>query len=82
MVLKSLYFQNSNSNSNSSNREKADENILGAIWEEMDAFMFDKLDEINFEVMARLDTEMDIDYFENGGILPYVLRKILKGNES
>jgi aconitate hydratase len=38
--------------------------------------------EINFEVMARLDTEMDIDYFENGGILPYVLRKILKGNES
>jgi aconitate hydratase len=34
--------------------------------------------EINFEVMARLDTEIDIDYFENGGILPYVLRKILK----
>jgi aconitate hydratase len=36
--------------------------------------------EINFEVMARLDTEIDIDYFENGGILPYVLRKILKDN--
>jgi aconitate hydratase len=34
--------------------------------------------EINFEVMARLDTEIDIEYFENGGILPYVLRKILK----
>jgi aconitate hydratase len=33
--------------------------------------------EINFEVIARLDTDMDIDYFENGGILPYVLRKIL-----
>ena len=33
--------------------------------------------EINFEVKARLDTEVDVDYFENGGILPYVLRKIL-----
>ena len=38
--------------------------------------------EINFEVMARLDTEIDIDYFENGGILQYVLRKILKRNTS
>jgi aconitate hydratase len=36
--------------------------------------------EINFEVLARLDTEIDIDYFENDGILPYVLRKILKGD--
>jgi aconitate hydratase len=34
--------------------------------------------EINFEVKARLDTDVDVDYFENGGILPYVLRKILK----
>jgi aconitate hydratase len=33
--------------------------------------------EINFEVKTRLDTEVDVDYFENGGILPYVLRKIL-----
>ena len=33
--------------------------------------------QINFEVIARLDTEVDVDYFENGGILPYVLRKIL-----
>jgi hypothetical protein len=30
------------------------------------------------EVIARLDTEVDVDYFENGGILPYVLRKVLK----
>ena len=33
--------------------------------------------EVSFEVIARLDTEVDVDYFENGGILPYVLRKIL-----
>ncbi len=34
--------------------------------------------EIDFEVTARLDTGIDVDYFENGGILPYVLRKVLK----
>ena len=33
--------------------------------------------EISFEVIARLDTEVDVDYFVNGGILQYVLRKIL-----
>ncbi|MFC1814329.1 aconitate hydratase, partial [Thermodesulfobacteriota bacterium] len=33
--------------------------------------------EIDFEVTARLDTDVDVDYFENGGILPYVLRQIL-----
>jgi aconitate hydratase len=32
---------------------------------------------IEFEAVARLDTEVDVDYFENGGILPYVLRKIM-----
>jgi aconitate hydratase len=32
---------------------------------------------INFEVTARLDTDIDVDYFKNGGILQYVLRKIL-----
>jgi aconitate hydratase len=34
---------------------------------------------VNFEVTARLDTDVDIEYFENGGILPYVLRKVLRG---
>ena len=34
--------------------------------------------EINFETIARLDTEVDVAYFKNGGILPYVLRKMLK----
>ena len=39
-------------------------------------------DEVAFEVIARLDTEVDIDYFENGGILPFVLRKMLAENKS
>ena len=33
--------------------------------------------EIYFDVIARLDTEVEVDYFLNGGILQYVLRKIL-----
>lgn len=33
--------------------------------------------EVNFEVIARLDTDVDVDYFTNGGILQYVLRKVL-----
>jgi aconitate hydratase len=33
--------------------------------------------EVNFEAVARLDTDIDVEYFENGGILPYVLRKML-----
>ena len=31
-----------------------------------------------FEVVTRLDTEMDVDYFLHGGILPYVLRKLMR----
>jgi len=31
----------------------------------------------DFEVTARLDTDIDVDYFLNGGILPYVVRKIM-----
>jgi aconitate hydratase len=33
--------------------------------------------QIDFEVIARLDTEVDVAYFENNGILPYVLRKVI-----
>ena len=33
--------------------------------------------EIAFEALARLDTDIEVDYFKNGGILPYVLRKML-----
>jgi aconitate hydratase len=35
--------------------------------------------EIAFEVTARVDTDIEVDYFAHGGILPYVLRKIMKG---
>jgi len=31
-----------------------------------------------FTVKARLDTEVEIEYYKNGGILNYVLRKIAK----
>jgi len=37
--------------------------------------------EISFKAIARLDTEVDVDYFVNGGILQYVLRKILSRKE-
>ncbi|SHO52687.1 aconitate hydratase AcnA [Desulfopila aestuarii] len=32
---------------------------------------------ITFEVISRLDTEVDVIYFEHGGILPYVLRQMM-----
>ena len=35
---------------------------------------------VDFEVISRLDTDIDVDYFENGGILQYVLRKVLADN--
>jgi aconitate hydratase len=34
--------------------------------------------QIDFEAIARLDTEVDVAYFENNGILPYVLRKVME----
>jgi len=36
---------------------------------------------VEFEVIARLDTDVDVAYYGNGGILPYVLRRILAGRE-
>jgi len=33
--------------------------------------------EIRFETIARLDTDVEVDYFNSGGILPYVLRKVM-----
>ena len=35
---------------------------------------------IHFEVTARLDTDVDVAYFENDGILPYVLRRVVADN--
>jgi len=33
---------------------------------------------ITFNVIARLDTPVDVDYYKNGGILPAVLRKLVR----
>lgn len=33
---------------------------------------------IGFEVLSRLDTEIEVEYYKNGGILPYVLKKFLQ----
>lgn len=33
---------------------------------------------INFEVLLRFDTEVDLTYYQHGGILNYMVRKILK----
>ena len=35
--------------------------------------------EIIFKAIARLDTEVDVTYFNHGGILAYVLRKLMSG---
>ncbi len=32
---------------------------------------------IRFGVITRLDTEREVEYFKNGGILPYVLKKLI-----
>jgi aconitate hydratase len=34
--------------------------------------------EIKFNVTVRLDTDIEVDYYHGGGILPYVLRKIIQ----
>jgi aconitate hydratase len=36
---------------------------------------------IDFQVISRLDTDVDVAYFENGGILQYVLRKVLQNKK-
>ncbi|MBS3733269.1 MAG: aconitate hydratase, partial [Desulfobacterales bacterium] len=32
----------------------------------------------SFELQARLDSRVEIDYYRHGGILPYVLRRMLE----
>ena len=34
--------------------------------------------EVEFTVGTRLDSEIEVDYFKHGGILPYVLRKMMQ----
>jgi aconitate hydratase len=38
----------------------------------------DNGEEVNFNVVARLDSEIEIAYYQHGGILQYVLRDFLK----
>jgi aconitate hydratase len=33
--------------------------------------------ETRFEVLVRIDTPVEADYYRNGGILPYVLRQLV-----
>jgi len=35
--------------------------------------------EKSFEVIARLDTPIDVEYYRHGGILPFVTRKLVRG---
>ena len=35
--------------------------------------------EVAFTALSRIDTPTEVEYFQNGGILQYVLRKLLKG---
>ena len=35
-------------------------------------------DSIIFNVISRLDSEIEVEYYRHGGILPYVLRQMLK----
>ena len=35
--------------------------------------------EKTFEVTVRIDTPQELEYFRNGGILPYVLRQVASG---
>ena len=32
----------------------------------------------SFEVVARIDTPEELSYYKNGGILPYVLRSLVR----
>ena len=31
-----------------------------------------------FDVLARIDTPEDVEYIRHGGVLPYVLRELLR----
>jgi aconitate hydratase len=37
-------------------------------------------EEVRFEVIVRLDSETDFDYYRNGGILQMVLRQLAAGS--
>ena len=35
--------------------------------------------DIEFDTVSRLDSETDVEYLRNGGILPLVLRQLMNG---
>ncbi|MEM2770699.1 MAG: aconitate hydratase, partial [Nitrososphaerota archaeon] len=35
---------------------------------------------VEFKVIARLDTPIEVEYYRHGGIMQYVLRRLLAGN--
>jgi aconitate hydratase len=35
--------------------------------------------EFTFDVICRIDTPIEVEYYRHGGILPYVLRLLLEG---
>jgi len=37
---------------------------------------------IAFDVLVRLDTTVDVEYYRNGGILQTVLREMVRGRDS
>ena len=39
-------------------------------------------DQIIFEVLCRIDTSIENEYYGNGGLLPYVLRQMLKDSSN
>ena len=38
-----------------------------------------KAGEVEFDAVVRIDTPGEANYYRNGGIMPYVLRNLLKG---
>ncbi len=51
------------------------ENLEDAI---KNGFLTVRADEKNFNVKVRVDTPREIEYLQNGGVLPFVLRKLIK----
>ena len=51
------------------------ENIEDAI---KNGFLTVRADDKNFKVKVRVDTAREIKYLQNGGVLPFVLRKLIK----
>ena len=39
-------------------------------------------EKIEFEVLCRIDTSIENEYYRNGGLLPYVLRQMIKESNS